>query len=83
MKTIAVRECHAFGNPPVTSSPGIDVPGMAISAAVESYSFESQTDAVQVWTVDEHGVFANGPKFLVQPFPSSFGWKRRLLQYPE
>ena len=56
---------------------------MAISAAVESSSVEGQTDAVQVWTVDEYGVFANGPKFLVQPFPSSFGWKRRLLQHPE
>ena len=49
MKSIAVRECHAFGTPLVALSPGIDIPRMAISAAVESSSVEGQTDAVQVW----------------------------------
>src|ERR1700689_446820 len=83
MKTIAVRECHAFGNPPVTSSPGIDVPGMAISAAVESSSFEDQTDSLQRWTRDEHHLLPHGLQFLVQSFPTPCGWTRWLLQYPE
>jgi hypothetical protein len=83
MKTIAVRECHAFGTPPVGLSLGIDVPRMAISAEVESSSFVGQTDAVQVWTLYEHCMFANGPEFLVQPFPSYSRWTRRLLRHPE
>lgn len=31
---------------------------------------------------EEHYMFAN-PKFLVQPFPSSFEWTRRILRHPE
>jgi len=83
MKIIADRPRHAFGDSSVAVSPIIDVPGVAISAAVESSAFEDQADPVQVWTVDEHHLFANGPQFLVQPFPSPSGWTRWLFQYPE
>ncbi|MEI9974099.1 MAG: hypothetical protein WDO73_19835 [Ignavibacteriota bacterium] len=56
-----------------------DILGMAVSATVESFSFEDQADTVQMWTVDEHCMFANGPEFLVQSFSPPFGRTRRLL----